>query len=145
MPLFRQNHARCSALSSSFVAKQASLPMNSTFDSRINFRSPSQFEAQLDVTIRARSHHWVARRHVGSGIGRTKRITLNRRVVGRQVTSIHTAEDRMVEHIEEFGSELYAESLFEFPILKYREVHDLERRVAEVIAAHISKRAGSRR
>ena len=65
-----------------------------------------QFEAQLDVTIRARSHHWVARRHVGSRIGRAKGITPNRRVVVRQVTGIHTAEDRMVEDVEELGAEL---------------------------------------
>ncbi len=80
--------------------------------------SPGQFEPKLDVPVRARSHHRVARRYVGSRVGCAKRITPHRRVVVRQVTRIHTAEDRMVENIEELGSELCGQPLFEFPVLE---------------------------
>ena len=99
-------------------------------------------QTELDISGASGTDDRVPGIDVGSAAGSAD--TRGRRGVilsaaGARRRAIRVGEDGTIEEIEELRAELHAEAFFEGEVLKDREIHVPEARVAEDIAAHGAK------
>src|SRR5579864_294088 len=101
-------------------------------------RSEHQLQTQLDRAAASRSNDRIGCGPIGRGTTAAKAGAENRGIVHAKsvLSTERICEVRMVENVEELGSELGSEALLQPPALRNREIPIAKTGIAKRVAAH---------
>src|SRR5437867_13341250 len=103
--------------------------------------SEHQLQPELHHTVASRTDERIAGRDVGRGAPTTEPAWARGIIaeVGAIRCAVRIGDNGVIEQVEDLGPELGAVPFLELEVLEYREIHVLEGRVAEDVAAHGAK------